>query len=231
MNVLLLRLAGPMQSWGTRSRFTDRDTDLEPSKSGVVGLLCAVLGRKRTEPVDDLARLRMGVRVDRQGIMASDYHTAENVVTADRSGKRTVVSTRYYLADADFLVGLEAGESGRPLLEKIDRALASPVWPLYLGRKAFVPGCPVRLTDGLRLGQDLESALRTYPLTRRPREQRQGYLPLEIEGVYGEGDRVKQDQPLSFQERHFGLRHVKTIEPVDISTLTVREEEPCTSPD
>ena len=31
MSVLLLRLAGPMQSWGTRSRFSNRDTGLEPS--------------------------------------------------------------------------------------------------------------------------------------------------------------------------------------------------------
>ena len=40
MSVLLMRLAGPMQSWGTRSRFSNRDTGLEPSRSGVIGLLC-----------------------------------------------------------------------------------------------------------------------------------------------------------------------------------------------
>src|SRR5262245_44963159 len=76
MSVLLLRLAGPMQSWGTQSRFSVRDTGLEPSKSGVVGLLCAALGRKRHEPLDDLARLQMGVRADRPGRVARDYHTA-----------------------------------------------------------------------------------------------------------------------------------------------------------
>jgi len=43
MPTLLLRLAGPMQSWGLSSRFTIRDTSLEPSKSGVLGLLCAAL--------------------------------------------------------------------------------------------------------------------------------------------------------------------------------------------
>ena len=41
MSVLLLRLAAPMQSWGTTSRFIHRDTGLEPSKSGIIGLLCA----------------------------------------------------------------------------------------------------------------------------------------------------------------------------------------------
>src|SRR5258706_11213757 len=76
MSTLLLRLAAPMQSWGTQSRFVVRDTGLEPSKSGVIGLLCAALGRPREAPMEDLARLRMGVRVDREGVMQTDYHTA-----------------------------------------------------------------------------------------------------------------------------------------------------------
>ena len=64
MNVLLLRLVGPMQSWGVQSRFSVRDTGLEPSKSGVIGLICAALGRARSEPVADLAAFKMGVRVE-----------------------------------------------------------------------------------------------------------------------------------------------------------------------
>ncbi len=51
MSVLLLRLAGPLQSWGTQSRFRVRDTGREPSKSGVIGLLCTALGRPRTAPL------------------------------------------------------------------------------------------------------------------------------------------------------------------------------------
>ena len=47
MPTLLLGLAGPLQSWGTTSRFDRRETDLEPSKSGVLGLVCAALGRDR----------------------------------------------------------------------------------------------------------------------------------------------------------------------------------------
>ena len=45
MPTLLLRLVGPMQAWGTSSRFDERDTGKEPSKSGVIGLLAAALGR------------------------------------------------------------------------------------------------------------------------------------------------------------------------------------------
>jgi len=49
---------------------------LEPSKSGVVGLLCAALGRPRAADGSDLAALRMGVRVDREGVLKVDYQTA-----------------------------------------------------------------------------------------------------------------------------------------------------------
>src|ERR1700680_4262880 len=119
MSVLLMRLPGPMQSWGTRSRFSNRDTGLEPSRSGVIGLLCAALGRPRSAPLDDLspARLRMAGRGDREGPTARDYHTAQDISKGEGKGAPTVVSERYYLADADFLVGLE-GE--RNLLVRLD---------------------------------------------------------------------------------------------------------------
>ena len=47
MSTLLLRLAGPMQSWGTDSKFDERRTGREPSKSGVIGLVAAALGIAR----------------------------------------------------------------------------------------------------------------------------------------------------------------------------------------
>ena len=43
--VLVLRLAGPLQSWGSSSRFTRRSTEAFPTKSGIVGLLAAAQGR------------------------------------------------------------------------------------------------------------------------------------------------------------------------------------------
>jgi len=65
MAVLLLRLMGPMQSWGTQSRFSHRDTDLEPSKSGVIGLLCAAMGKPRDdlETIEKLAKLKMDILI------------------------------------------------------------------------------------------------------------------------------------------------------------------------
>lgn len=218
MNVLLLRLAGPMQSWGVQSRFTVRDTGLEPSKSGVVGLLCAALGRRRDEPVDDLAELSMGVRVDREGVMVRDFHTAMNILTAGGGLKATEPSNRYYLADARFLVGF-AGDDLH-LLHCLHTALHDPHWPLCLGRKAFVPGEPVWLADGLLSDVGLAEALRDYPWQGLCQsDERPPRLRLVLEDPNGTA--VRPDQPLSFSERRFAPRRVST------GWLTM-EEELCT---
>ncbi len=221
---LLLRLAGPMQSWGTQSRFRDRDAGAEPSKSGVVGLLCAALGLPRSAPVADLAALRMGVRVDRPGVVRVDYQTAGGthrpgerygVARAENPGTETSVSRRAYLTDAAFLVGLEAvTEEQVALLAELDRALAAPVWPLYLGRKGYVPGCPVRLPDappegpGLRDGP-LEESLGAYPWNRVTGERARLVIELPAGGTSSE---ARNDWPLSFEplDRRYATRYVVT---------------------
>lgn len=207
MATLLLRLSGPMQSWGTTSRFDERDTQLEPSKSGVLGLVCAALGRDRAEPIADLTALRMGVRVEREGVPMRDYQTATGVVIAATSKAnldRTVVSPRFFLADAVFLVGLEGA---RGLLESIYQALVRPVWPLALGRKSFVPTEPVYLPDAL-LEQPLEAALASWPClvgNGAPQSPRRVLLEHSSEGS------VRLDQPVTpFAERRFGPRYVKS---------------------
>ena len=238
MSVLLLRLAGPMQSWGTQSRFTDRDTGRDPSKSGVIGLLCAALGTPRDddETLAHLATLRMGVRIDRAGRVDRDYHTAGGgkypgrkhygVSKADGSRGETLVSVRHYLADADFLLGLESDDE--LMLGGLDTALANPVHPLFLGRRSFVPGVPPHI--GLHAG-DLVAALREHPWqpwTERDDVPKPGLrMVLEVEGPDGE---VRNDQPLCFAHgrRRFGLRYVKHER---VSKEDVRKGEPlCTSP-
>jgi len=216
-----------MQSWGVQSRFTVRDTGLEPSKSGVVGLLCAALGCRRDEPVADLAALTMGVRVDQEGVMARDYHTAGKGGILKASGqverKNLVVSNRYYLSDARFLVGLEGDDLD--LLTRLHGALRDPVWPLYLGRKAFVPGEPVWLPEGLRPGETLLDALRTCPWLGCEPKKRPDQVRLVLEDPGG--PEVRPDQPLSFAERRFAPRRVRT----EFIPAPPMKEEPCTSPD
>ena len=211
MPSLLLQCVGPMQAWGTRSRFQYRDTEREPTKSGVIGLVCAALGRDRNEPVRELAALRFGVRVDREGVVLTDYHTAQGVAKASGAGTEDQLSYRQYLSDAAFLVGFE-GERG--LLTCMHRALANPVWPLFLGRRAFPPSQPVHLPDGLR-EESLEEALRRYQgvapkAARSPRPER---MRLLLECAPGEEGDERRDQPISFAygARRFANRHVRTV--------------------
>lgn len=223
MSTLLLRLAGPMQAWGTQSRFTIRDSGLEPSKSGVVGLICAALGRARAEPVDDVAALKMAVRADREGRLSVDYQTAGGtnrvgdrygVAKANGGRPETVTSRRYYLADADFLVGLEGGDD---LLETIARAIEAPVWPLFLGRKAFPPGMPIPIRNGFHRDVRLETALASHPwpqadLEWPPWRPRPSSLRIVVESEPGPGSELRHDQPFgaSFLHRRFAFRYVTT---------------------
>lgn len=223
MPTLLIRLCGPMQSWGTQSRFTERDTEREPTKSGVVGLLCAALGRPREADVSDLAGLRMGVRVDHEGVVLRDYHTAGAGTGIRRASgsisKDPVVSNRYYLADADFLVGLEGDDAG--FLELLENALREPRWQLYLGRKAFVPALPPYLPGGGLRDLPLEEALlqEPWPLApsfrpaQAPQPGREPLLRFVFEVSYDTpGRQLRPDQPIgaAFAERSFGPRPVLT---------------------
>lgn len=218
MATLLLRLQGPMQAWGVQSRFGVRDTAREPSKSGVIGLLCAALGRKRSAPLDDLAALRMGVRVDRPGHVSMDFHTAQNVLRAGgkigtKGGiKDTEISRRYYLADAAFLIGLESDNIS--LLEKLHTALHNPIWLLFLGRKAFVPSPPVHLVDGLRHKENLLEAFEQYPWLGEEKKQYLRFQSKERDQVRliidnPKGEIVRNDQPVSFAKRQFLPRRTR----------------------
>lgn len=213
LHTLLIPLAGPMQAWGSRSRFDDRDTHLEPTKSGVVGLLCAALGRRRTESLADLDALQFGVRVDAPGRVMTDYQTAQRVARAGGGSLANVTSRRHYLADARFLAGVCGHDAA--LLTQIEAALHDPVWPLALGRKAFalslppfLPGGSLRRALGLEAALSGESWLARSPWPAGRREKPPEMLRLLIEDAAGEA--AMADQPLDFAARRFGLRRVRT---------------------
>jgi CRISPR system Cascade subunit CasD len=198
-----------MQSWGTRSQFDIRDTEMEPSKSGVLGLLCAACGIDRAdwESLQPLTRLKMGVRVDKPGVLRKDYQTAQPH-PGDKDSS-TALSSRYYLADASFLVGLEGdGE----LLKRLDEAVRNPHWPLALGRKSYPPSAPVGVDGGLVEGT-VRQALERFPRRAVISEGRASTprpLRLILESDTTEGS-LRYDVPIaSFAERRFGPRHVLT---------------------
>ena len=204
MATLLLRLAAPLQSWGTDSKFETRRTEREPSKSGVMGMLAAALGLRRDqsrELRELTAVLRFGVRVDREGELLRDYHMAH------KDKKTSYVTNRYYLSDAVFLVGLESGD--RALLERLDDALRHPAFPLFLGRRSCPPTPPLSL--GVREEELLDVLHKTPWQVSDWRRKGVPSLRLVTDGAPGEsGSGVQRDLPLSFDptRRNFTDRAV-----------------------
>lgn len=221
-NTLFLRLEGPLQSWGDQqSKFVVRRTAEAPSKSGVAGLLCAALGVSRHEAPKDwlprLRELRMGVRIDVPGIRWWDgYHTVGaglEVRTAQgKSDQGALLTRREYLCDASFLVALQGDSS---LIDKLSKAVAEPVWGLYLGRKSCPPSRPLLDPPGDTF-PDLLSALKEVDW--RPRLKGDN-PPSEVQCICDwpapEGQPtvpsdalILYDDPLTFEPQSHGPRVV-----------------------
>lgn len=207
--VLRLWLSGPLQSWGTSSRFEVRSTELAPSKSAVIGLLCAALGRERGAAVDDLGALRFGVCVERSGSVLRDFHTVgagtDPVAVASGAKGRGIVTERYYLEDAAFVVGLEGKDPH--LARALLAAVRSPRWLLALGRKSCPPASPLADDQSIFTGC-LEDALRD---AWRPMGVPAVYAPRETVDALIEDDLgtvVLNDQPVgaAFERRSFSPR-------------------------
>lgn len=208
MSVLVLRLAGPLQSWGVNSRFVRRMTESAPTKSGIIGLLAAAQGRRREDPVEDLVGLRLAVRTEQPGSLLRDFHTAQ------RAGKSMPLSQRYYLSDAVFVAAVEAGPE---LVDGLAEALADPAYPIYLGRRSCVPEGRVLL--GVRHDADAEQVIRTWPWQagrqgrRQHRREKSVSLPVQADVGIFDGvvpARRLRDVPFSFspEGREYGARDV-----------------------
>ncbi|MFF4128328.1 type I-E CRISPR-associated protein Cas5/CasD [Microbispora rosea] len=216
--VLLLRLAGPLQSWGDQSAFNRRETRPQPTKSGVIGLLAAATGHPRHEPLGDLLNLSMGVRVDQEGTLLRDYHTvsdyqgrplpqagvsAKGVQKPTSPTKYTHITQRFYLQDAVFVAAV-AGP--KPLMESLAEAVTHPAFPLALGRRSCVPSQPILL--GLT-SEPILDALTTQPWqagehARAEFERqhgRQAFIDRMVTVEAIDGDQILHDEPLSFDPR------------------------------
>jgi CRISPR system Cascade subunit CasD len=216
---LLIPLVGPLQAWGVDARFDLRPSGSEPSKSGVLGLCCAALGRDRSESIDDLSALLFGVRVDQEGRLSRDFQTANNVIGASDSKLRTVVSNRWYLANAAYLAGLEGPEL---LLHTIHAALQRPHWALVLGRKSCPPSVPPG--SGSVVQKPLQEALLSHVPLAEPSTQ----YRLVIEDSMG--SQARPDQPLGpFAMRRFGMRRV-TTKTFPFPTIIEASSEPSNTP-
>lgn len=230
--LLLLRLEGPLQSWGLRSRWDVRDTGDEPSKSGIIGLLGCAFGYSRQDRrlLDLDTQLRMGVREERAGLRLTDFQTISGVMSTAEGGVKgreddpsTILSPRTYLQDAAFLVVLEGPAD---VLAACSVALQAPQWPIYLGRKACVPSRPIfeAVKDEYI---SIKDALERYPwdwLGRTVVPERPEKLRIIWDDTAGEA--LRPDRVQGYPSRMYGNRTVQ-IDWVDFPG--VKEEEPaCT---
>lgn len=186
MPTLLLKLDAPIQSWGTNLKLKNHETDPFPSKSGIIGMIASALGRRRDEDVSDLAAIRFGVRIERQGTVIDDFQVSEV------SEKEKKIGHRKYLSDACFTCGLEADEE---VLKEIMDALLHPANALFLGRR----GCPVtaELVQGI-VADGLPEALAYDP--------KESHQTLVIDSDEGLGGAVR-DVPVSFSPNNRQYRY------------------------
>jgi CRISPR system Cascade subunit CasD len=209
-NTLFLALEGPFQAWGERAHWSIRDTASEPTKSGIVGLLACACGWRNDDELTALSKaIRIGVRCERPGTILRDYHTVVGgVMSAEGKIKKnattgepeTVVSERYYLADAAFLVVVQSEDAN--LIAHLEKAVQTPTWPFFLGRKSCVPSRP--LYAGAGEYPDLETALRNF----QPNEATRAVL----ECGPADPDAVRQrDEVISHSRRTFGPRYTRSI--------------------
>lgn len=214
MYTMILRFAGPLQSWGTDARFETRLTEDIPTKSGIIGLLASALGRQRDESIEDLRKLSYGVRVERPGKQIKDFHTARKV-----EGKKetSYITTRFYLSDAAFIVGV-SGED-KEFLEQLGDAIRHPAYPLFLGRRSCTPDLPIYREI---VEMPLLEALISYNCSDETGNQ----IKIFIEGVYPNGIvRRVLDEPETFDQKH------RKYKPRTVTEITVSKGEAPITPE
>jgi len=145
--LIILRLEAVLQSFGTRGKWYIRETDMEPSKSAIIGMIGNAMGLKKfDQKLEDLDRaLEMATRTDFQGDTLCDFQTVEKGSrSADgKFNQYGMLIDRYYLQDSSFLVVIKSRDNDKKLLEEIANALQNPKRPIYIGRKCCIPTRPV----------------------------------------------------------------------------------------
>lgn len=153
---LLLRLYGPMASWGEIAVGESRHSAVHPSRSALLGLLGAALGIERSDDTGQHALVevyRFGIKLQSAGSPLRDYHTVQVGVAPRKFQFRsrrqelaadkveTILSSREYRCDSLALVAVEVLPDALADLDDLAQALRQPRFPLYLGRKS----CPLAL--------------------------------------------------------------------------------------
>jgi len=222
-------------SWGFASRFQRRATALHPTRSGILGMICAALSLAKgsTAEAEWLARfetVRLTVfAIPRQPEGCArpleirrleDYHTTgggydkkTQALSIPRKASggpsdNATLSARQYLLDAKFGVILSGP---RPTLEPVGDALRNPRWGVWFGRKSCLPAAPVLRGGGVVATVD--EALTALGLTGQALQQ---FARVEEAASFADGTDTLMDAPVNFLTREFKPRRIRQAVP-DVS--------------
>ena len=224
---LVFTLAGPMAAWGDVAVGESRPTFSRPSKSAVLGLVGAALGLGRDDAAAHAA-LRRGygfaVWPAAPGHLLLDYHTAQVPTGKGNRGLPTrrhelaqpslitTLSTRAYRTDAHAVVALWSRLDARWTLGALRDALRTPVYPLFLGRRACPPSLPlgpyvVRADSVLDAFLAYQADGDTQSAWTLPAVCRDVYADLDAPGLTPDGDvHTRRDDPVHRGQRTFADR-------------------------
>ena len=194
---VFLRLHGPMQSWGTESKLHSKSVGDFPTRSAVIGLVCAAMGidRENIEGLAPFHGLSYAVCEMNRGTVERDYQTLSGTVSVDGEPHKTVISPRWYRCDASYLAAFEGDVA---FLDRVQQALHRPFWPLFLGRKSHIPSQPIAMSRGVWPGR-----IDTYFRSNRNALIRCLQQIKDANEMGGVGDETHFDNPLSFLPREF----------------------------
>lgn len=141
---LILKLEGPMQAWGGHTFEDRRPSEMFPTRSGLLGLLGACLGYKRTDAEKQQAlatSLLFAVRLDSRPVKMIDYHTVKDARKEYRGLKAndTIQTWREYLQDAKYTVAIWLTDHASITLDDLVAATGKPMFTPFLGRRS----CPI----------------------------------------------------------------------------------------
>jgi CRISPR system Cascade subunit CasD len=221
---LALLLDAPMQSWGFASRFQRRTTGLHPTKSGVIGLICAAMGVAKGSDgergvLPELAKLKMtSVAIPRQQTNAWAGETAELAARRledfhtigggyDKETQRQSIPRKASGGPCDnptvsrrqYLNDARFGvilAGDRFVLERVGTAIQDPIWGVWFGRKSCIPSAPVflELCDSQDTGW--KAILRVCKLNKDT--SLETFTIVSEASDFADGTDSISDQPVSF---------------------------------
>lgn len=210
---LSLWLEGSMQSWGVDSRHSVKDTLNFPTKSAILGIVLASMGKsgEQTELLGELGPLDLQVMAyatpNVKPTTLNDFHmVGSNYDLTDEwqalfqtkkySGKSPVgsgakLTYRRYLLDACFGVVIEVPDH---LKDEIIQGLSNPVYDVYLGRKSCVP------TDFIYKGEfdSLEDAKNHLANVAEIKEKEIQFSVIQDQDNTSKSSLLLNDVPISF---------------------------------